>query len=55
MSIIPGIETRRARADGHEQRVAVVAEPFARSLLQSGDVLGDLLLQAVRNPPPLAR
>ena len=39
----PGHRDRGARADGDEQRVALVAEALARVLLERAHVLGDLV------------
>ncbi len=43
----PGHGDRRAAADGHEQRGGVVPEPPRAALLQLGERIVDLLLQAI--------
>jgi hypothetical protein len=44
----PGHRDRGARADGDEQRILRVAEPLAGRLLEAGQVLVDLLGEALR-------
>ena len=48
MSIIPGIENRRARADRDEQWILGIAEALAGLLLESHDMVGELLFEALR-------
>ena len=50
----PGHRDRSPRAHGDEQRVALVAEALARVLLERAHVLGDLVLEAVRELAPRA-
>ena len=49
MSIIPGIDDRRAGPHGHEQRVRRVAEALPRLAFERGDVLVDLVVEAGRH------
>ena len=49
----PRHRDRRTGADGDEQRVALVAEPFPGALLEAGDVLVDLHVETLRNLAPV--